>query len=157
MSERSKGQSANQSIMSDFSSGDSEIDLALDIQNKAASHGFDWPEAGPVFDKIIEELGELKHELAKVGKQDLGAIPADLREAISAEFGDVLFACLNLSRFIGVSPQNALQKTNTKFISRFQYIERVLAERGEQVSEVSLTQLDHLWDQAKLLEKNNVQ
>jgi nucleoside triphosphate diphosphatase len=155
MSERNEGKPTNRSIMSGLAQGDSAIELALDIQDKAASHGFDWPEVGPVFDKIIEELNELKQELAKAEGQNQDALPTELREAISAEFGDVLFSCLNLSRFVGVSPQYALQKTNTKFISRFQHIERVLAERGEQVNEVSLTQLDHLWDQAKLLEKNN--
>lgn len=136
----------------------SAIRQALDIQDKAAQHGFDWPEVSPVFDKIIEELEELREEVAKAKKQfensGLESQSASNSE-VKAEYGDLLFSCLNLSRFLGIAPEEALSVTNNKFISRFQFIEKQLQAQGKLMSEESLTSLDQLWELAKKQEKGN--
>ncbi|KZY39175.1 MULTISPECIES: MazG nucleotide pyrophosphohydrolase domain-containing protein [unclassified Oleiphilus] len=150
-----KVKKAQDSILEGASNKDGVLNQALDIQARAAKHGFDWPEIEPVFDKIAEELDELKQEVIKAKAQCKTSTAEDLfkRPEIRAEFGDLLFSCLNLSRFLGVLPQDALQLTNDKFTSRFQFIEEQLGNQGTSVSEVPLTQLDQLWELAKLKEK----
>ena len=108
------------------------------IQDKAASAGFDWEEPGQVLDKVKEELSELEHELEnpEFGK-------------IEAEFGDVLFSMINFSRFIKVDPESALERTNKKFIQRFQYLESEAEKNGESLKDLSLEQMDVYWDRSK--------
>jgi len=135
------------SILSEVNDSDTVLNQSLKIQALAAQHGFDWPDVAPVFDKVIEELNELKYELELLADESPKSNQRQL--AVEAEFGDLLFSCLNLSRFIGADPQTALQRTNNKFISRFGFIERTLKEQGEVMEQVSLARLDQLWDQAK--------
>ncbi len=108
------------------------------IQDKAASAGFDWEEPGQVLDKVKEELSELELELEnpEFGK-------------IEAEFGDVLFSMINFSRFIKVDPESALERTNKKFIQRFQYLESEAEKNGESLKDLTLEQMDVYWDQSK--------
>ena len=108
------------------------------IQDKAASAGFDWEEPGQVLDKVKEELSELEQELEnpEFGK-------------IEAEFGDVLFSMINFSRFIKVDPESALERTNKKFIKRFQYLESEAEKNGESLKDLTLEQMDVYWDQSK--------
>jgi len=108
------------------------------IQDKAASAGFDWEEPGQVLDKVKEELSELEEELEnpEFGK-------------IEAEFGDVLFSMINFSRFIKVDPESALERTNKKFIQRFQYLESEAEKNGESLKDLTLEQMDVYWDQSK--------
>ncbi len=108
------------------------------LQEKASRVGFDWKEAGEVFRKVEEELSELK----------TAARTASLQR-IEEELGDLLFALVNLARFLQVNPEDALRKAITRFITRFQYIEEAMAERGKDLSEASLEEMDALWEEAK--------
>ncbi|WP_299668982.1 nucleoside triphosphate pyrophosphohydrolase [uncultured Polaribacter sp.] len=108
------------------------------IQEKVASVGFDWEEPAQVWEKVQEELSELNEEVEK-----------DHKENIEKEFGDVLFSIINYARFIGVNPENALEKTNKKFINRFQYLEKEAKKAGKNISEMSLTEMDVYWEASK--------
>lgn len=111
---------------------------AIRIQDKARGVGFDWDNKEQVFAKVIEEFGELKEEEAKGEK-----------EQIAAEFGDVLFSMINYARFIGVNPEDALERTNKKFIKRFQYLESESKKEGKVMGEMSLEEMDEYWERAK--------
>lgn len=108
------------------------------IQNRAALNGFDWPEVEPVFDKVEEELKELR-EAFESGDQ----------RHIEEEVGDLLFVAVNLARHLGVRPEQALKAGNRKFIGRFRYIEERVAEQGRTLLDCALAELDRYWDQAK--------
>ncbi|MBL9010232.1 MAG: nucleoside triphosphate pyrophosphohydrolase [Alphaproteobacteria bacterium] len=112
---------------------------ALKLQQRAARVGFDWPDAGHVFAKLDEEIGEVKAALAE------GAPP----EAVEAELGDVLFVVANLARKLGHDPEKALATTNLKFVKRFKKIEELLQIKGETPATSTLEEMDALWDQAK--------
>ena len=108
------------------------------IQDKVAGVGFDWEEPHQVFDKVKEELFELSSEIEK-GTQ----------ENIESEFGDVLFSLINYARFIKVDPESALERTNKKFIKRFQFLEEAAKKEGKQLSEMTLTEMDVHWEKSK--------
>ena len=108
------------------------------IQDKVAGVGFDWEEPHQVWEKVQEELTELNDEI-KNSNQD----------KIEKEFGDVLFSMVNYARFIGVNPENALEKTNKKFINRFQYLEEAAKKEGKQLSEMTLAEMDIHWENSK--------
>lgn len=121
---------------------------AKKIQELAASVGFDWPDIIPVIDKIHEELEELKEEIAQLGQAEkAGEVPVPI--AVQEEFGDLLFACVNLSRFLNVDSEDAIELTNQKFIDRFRYIENRLIQVGRNIEDVPLDELDKLWEEAK--------
>jgi XTP/dITP diphosphohydrolase len=115
---------------------------AYRIQDKARGVGFDWENSEQVWAKVEEEIGELNHELAN------GNTP----EKREGEFGDLLFALINYSRFIDVNPETALERTNRKFIRRFQYLEQEAAKQGRKLHEMTLAEMDMIWNQAKILE-----
>lgn len=108
------------------------------IQDKVRAVGFDWEEPHQVLDKVAEELGELKAELKNANK-----------DKIEAEFGDVLFSMINYARFIGVNPEDALERTNKKFIKRFQYLEQKSKEVGKNLSDMTLAEMDVYWNESK--------
>ena len=108
------------------------------IQNRAASHGFDWPEVLPVFDKVMEELEEVK-EACESGDQ------AHIQE----EVGDLLLVAVNLARHLKVNPEIALRESTKKFSARFHYIERQIQASGRQLRDCELAELDILWHEAK--------
>ncbi len=108
------------------------------IQEKVRNVGFDWEEPSQVWDKVAEEIDEVKFEIGKNNK-----------DAIEAEFGDLLFAVVNAARLYGVSPENALERTNKKFINRFNYLEKKCKERGLNLKEMSLEEMDKIWEEAK--------
>lgn len=110
------------------------------IQDKAKGVGFDWEEPHQVWDKVQEELEELQHEV-KSGNQ----------EKIEGEFGDVLFSMINYARFLNVNPDDALERTNKKFITRFQYLESKAGELGKPLSDMTLAEMDVFWNEAKKL------
>ncbi|RCS27358.1 nucleoside triphosphate pyrophosphohydrolase [Polaribacter sp. WD7] len=112
------------------------------IQDKVAGVGFDWEQPEQVWEKVQEELAELNEEIAKGNQQN-----------IEKEFGDVLFSMINYARFIGVNPENALEKTNKKFINRFQFLEKAAKKEGKQLSEMSLAEMDLYWEKSKALYK----
>jgi len=108
------------------------------IQDKVAGVGFDWEEPRQVFEKLKEELEELQYE---VNVQD--------QTQIEAEFGDVLFSMINYARFLNVDPENALERTNKKFIKRFQYLENKAIEAGKSLRDMTLAEMDVFWEEAK--------
>ena len=111
---------------------------ALKLQQKAAKVGFDWSEAGPILDKIEEEIGELKEAIASGNQKDT-----------EEEYGDLLFALVNLGRHLKLEPESALRGTNEKFRRRFHYIERKLAEQKQTLEDATLDEMEALWQQAK--------
>lgn len=108
------------------------------IQEKVAGVGFDWEKPEQVWGKVQEELGELNEEIKKGNK-----------ESTEKEFGDVLFSMINYARFIDVNPENALEKTNKKFINRFQFLENAAKKEGKNLSEMTLTEMDVHWEKSK--------
>lgn len=108
------------------------------IQDKVAGVGFDWEKPEQVFEKVEEELAELKSEIARGDKN-----------AIESEFGDVLFSMINYARFLKVNPENALERTNKKFIKRFQYLESKAKELKKSLKDMTLSEMDVFWEQAK--------
>jgi XTP/dITP diphosphohydrolase len=116
---------------------------AYRIQEKVKGVGFEWVYSQQVWNKVIEELNELKHEV------DTKAEKARMED----EFGDLLFALVNYARYIGVNPEDALERTNKKFIRRFQFIERESLKDGKNMVDMSLEEMDEYWKKAKMLEK----
>ncbi len=108
------------------------------IQDKVSGVGFDWEEPQQVFEKVKEELDELQQEVS-----------VDNKDKIEAEFGDVLFSMINYARFLKVDPENALERTNKKFIKRFQYIEAKAKEIGKSLKDMTLAEMDVFWEEAK--------
>ena len=112
---------------------------ATRIQEKVKGVGFDWDNKDQVFDKVKEEFSELHHEIKKINNQ----------EKIEKEFGDVLFSMINYARFIGVDPETALERTNKKFIGRFNYLEQEVKTNKKDLMKMSLEEMDLIWDRSK--------
>jgi XTP/dITP diphosphohydrolase len=110
------------------------------IQDKARGVGFDWEHKEQVWDKVQEELDELKVE-----------IEAHDEDRMEAEFGDLLFSVINAARLYGVNPENALERTNRKFIKRFNYLEEKTLKVGRDLKKMSLAEMDEIWEEAKNL------
>jgi len=108
------------------------------IQEKVAGVGFDWEEPQQAWEKVQEELSELNEEILKKNIENT-----------ESEFGDVLFSMINYARFIGVNPENALEKTNKKFIKRFQFLEKSAKKEGKELSDMSLVEMDVYWNESK--------
>lgn len=111
------------------------------IQDKAKGVGFDWDNADQVWEKVLEELNEFKEAKTKEDQEE--------------EFGDLLFSLINYARFKGIHPEDALEKTNKKFIFRFQYLETESAKDGKQMGEMTLNEMDEYWNRAKELKKKS--
>ena len=114
------------------------------LQKRASHHGFDWDDIGPVFDKLNEEVAELKAEIV-VAKNDM----TGNHERITDEMGDVLFAGASLARHLKVNPEQALRDANRKFIARFEVVEQLLREDGKQMEECAVPVLEAYWRKAK--------
>ncbi|MFT4831654.1 MAG: XTP/dITP diphosphohydrolase [Psychroserpens sp.] len=110
------------------------------IQDKVAGVGFNWEKPEQVWEKVQEELGEFQDEV-RSGNTD----------AMEAEFGDVLFSMVNYARFLNINPENALERTNKKFIKRFQYLEEKAKEQGKALKDMTLSEMDVFWEEAKQL------
>lgn len=112
------------------------------IQDKARNVGFDWEEREQVWDKVKEEIGEFQAEVARMDKQKA-----------EEEFGDVMFSLINAARLYKINPDNALEHTNQKFIRRFNYVEAHSIKEGRNLHDMTLKEMDKLWEEAKALEK----
>jgi len=119
------------------------------LQRRAARSGFDWPDIAPVFDKLQEEIGELR----EAWQTAVTSGCADAHDAVEDELGDLLFVCVNLARFMNVNPEEALSRTNHKFERRFRAIEEVLAREGREMEQEPLEALEAIWQSVKGVEK----
>ena len=111
---------------------------AYRIQDKARNVGFDWEEKSQVWDKVFEEFGELKNEIENMDPDNM-----------ENEFGDLFFSLINAARLYDINPENALEHTNQKFIRRFNYLEQETLQKGKNLKEMSLAEMDAIWDEAK--------
>jgi XTP/dITP diphosphohydrolase len=136
-----EGNAVNKTVLAGVPKSLPAVIKAWRIQEKARGVGFDWEKPEQVFEKVKEELAELEQETSVQNHQKT-----------EEEFGDLLFALINYARFINVNPEDALEKTNRKFISRFNYMEEKVRASGKQLSDLSLTEMDVYWNEAKKLE-----
>ena len=149
-----KEKDGNKRVLSGVPSALPSVIKAYRIQDKARNVGFDWEKKEDVWEKVREELAELEQELSK-------PIPADasdeekraIRDAQEGELGDYLFSLINAARLYKLNPDNALEKTNAKFIRRFTYVEEHSIRQGKPLTEMTLAEMDALWNEAKQLEK----
>jgi XTP/dITP diphosphohydrolase len=143
--EQIKLKEGNKSVLGGVPASLPALVKASRIQEKARAVGFDWEEKTQVWAKVEEEMQEFKNEF---NAEDESAID---HEKAEGEFGDLLFSLINYARFININPENALEKTNKKFIKRFQYLEHKAKESGKQLHDMSLAEMDIFWDEAKKL------
>ena len=134
----------NERVLSGVPNSLPSLIKAYRIQDKARNVGFDWKEKEDVWEKVQEELEELKVELAKGDKENS-----------TQELGDFIFSVINAARLYKLNPDNALEKTNQKFIRRFNYVEDHSLKKGKNLKDMSLEEMDKLWDEAKLQEKKD--
>ena len=133
-----KEKGGNRSVLAGVPAALPAIVKAYRVQEKAANSGFDWEKPADVWAKVREEVAEVEAARAAGSSSD-----------VEAEFGDLLFAVINAARLYGVNPENALERTNRKFISRFNYIESAAREAGMKLNDMTLAQMDELWNKAK--------
>ena len=139
-----KEKGGNTSVLSGVPDALPALIKAHRIQDKARSVGFDWEEREQVWDKVQEEFAELKVEINEMDK-----------DKMEAEFGDLLFSMVNAARLYDINPENALERTNRKFISRFNYLESKTITQGIDLKAMSLADMDVIWEEAKKVERNN--
>ncbi len=137
-----KEKGGNKSVLGGVPQSLPSLIKAYRIQDKVSHVGFDWEKAEDVWAKVHEELAELETE-----------IKAGDRDKTEQEFGDYLFVLINAGRLYGINPEDALEKTNRKFMRRFQYIEQKAQEMGKAVDELTIREMDKFWNEAKELEK----
>lgn len=133
----------NKSILSGVPASMPSLIKAYRMQEKAANVGFDWDRREQVWEKVHEEIDELKAELDKGDKVNM-----------EKEFGDFIFSLVNIARFYDINPDNALEQTNKKFRNRFNYVEEHSIKQGRNLKDMTLEQMDELWNKAKRLEKD---
>ena len=135
-----KEKDGNKSVLSGVPAALPSLIKAYRMQDKARHVGFDWEKKEQVWDKVKEEFSELQVEIANLDK-----------DKAEAEFGDLLFSVINAARLYGINPANALERTNQKFLRRFNYLEEHTLKKGIQLKEMSLEEMDVIWDEAKKL------
>lgn len=136
--EKLKLKEGKKSVLEGVPKGLPALVKASRIQDKVKGVGFDWEEPHQVWDKVQEELQELQEEVTSGNLDD-----------IESEFGDVLFSLINYARFLKINPEDALERTNKKFIKRFQYLEGKASELGKPLSDMTLAEMDVFWEEAK--------
>src|ERR1041384_895214 len=136
--EQLKLKEGNKSVLGGVPASLPSMVKAMRIQEKARSSGFDWETKEQVWEKVLEELNEFKNE-AELGNA----------EKIKNELGDLIFSLINYARFINVNPEEALERTNIKFIKRFQYLEEFAIKNGKNLHNMTLAEMDNIWDEAK--------
>lgn len=140
-----KEKDGNKRVLSGVPDALPSLIKAYRIQDKARNVGFDWEDKGDVWKKVHEELGELEQELRKGNKENS-----------TQELGDFLFSVINAARLYKINPDDALEKTNQKFIRRFNYIEEHSIRQGKPLTEMTLAEMDNLWNEAKKQEKDSL-
>ncbi|HPW70854.1 MAG TPA: nucleoside triphosphate pyrophosphohydrolase [Bacteroides graminisolvens] len=135
-----KEKDGNKSVLSGVPAALPSLIKAYRMQDKARHVGFDWEKKEQVWDKVKEEFSELQVEIANLDK-----------DKAEVEFGDLLFSVINAARLYGINPDNALERTNQKFLRRFNYLEEHTLKKGLQLKEMSLEEMDVIWDEAKKL------
>lgn len=143
--EKLKLKEGNKSVLGGVPTSLPALVKASRIQEKARGVGFDWDEKEQVWAKVEEELQEFKDEFNVSGDQEIDV------EKAEAEFGDLMFSLVNYARFININPENALEKTNKKFIKRFQFLESKAKESGKALQDMTLAEMDVYWNEAKKL------
>ena len=138
--EKIKLNEGKKSVLEGVPNGLPALVKANRIQDKVAGVGFDWEKPEQVWEKVQEELEEFQDEV-KQGNVD----------AMESEFGDVLFSMVNYARFLNINPENALERTNKKFIKRFQYLENKAKEQGKALKDMTLSEMDVFWEEAKTI------
>ncbi len=140
---KQKEKDGNKTVLSGVPAALPTLIKAYRIQDKARNVGFDWEERSQVWDKVKEEIGEFEAEVERMDK-----------DKAEAEFGDLMFSLINAARLYKINPDNALERTNQKFISRFKYLEAHTLKQGRQLTDMTLEEMDKLWEEAKQQEKN---
>jgi len=141
--ERIKLKSGNKSVLEGVPKTLPALVKAIRIQDKARGVGFDWEKKEQVWQKVEEEMQEFKREFNAEQNEAINT------ERAMAEFGDLLFSLVNYARFINIDPEEALERTNKKFIKRFQYLEHESAKDGKKMGEMTLAEMDEYWERAK--------
>lgn len=144
--EQLKLKEGNKSVLSGVPKSLPALVKAYRIQDKVKGVGFDWEDKSQVWEKVEEELQEFKEEF---NIEDPSLID---QEKAENEFGDLLFSLINYARFLNINPENALERTNKKFIQRFSYLENKAKEEGKNLKDMTLTEMDVYWNEAKKLE-----
>ena len=135
----------NKSVLSGVPKGLPALVKAYRIQDKVRGVGFDWDDKTDVWKKVEEELAEFKNEFNLADETPVN------QEKAEAEFGDLLFSLINYARHLGINPENALERTNKKFIQRFSHLEKRASENGQNLKEMTLEEMDVYWNEAKKL------
>ena len=135
---KTKEKDGNKSVLSGIPATLPALIKANRIQDKARNIGFDWEERTQVWDKVKEEIAEFQAE-----------IDNDDHDRMEAEFGDLFFSLVNAARLYHINPENALERTNKKFISRFNYLEEKTIKQGRDLHQMSLAEMDAIWNEAK--------
>lgn len=139
--EKLKLKEGNKSVLAGVPVSLPSLVKASRIQDKARAVGFDWEKPEQVWEKVEEEIAELKQEIENNAPMD----------KLEDEFGDVLFSLVNYGRFLKINPEDALEKTNKKFIKRFQYLEQEAGKQGKKLADMTLAEMDVYWNKAKKL------
>ena len=139
--EQLKLKEGNKSVLGGVPASLPSMVKAMRIQEKAKSSGFDWETKDQVWEKVMEELNEFKNEAEKGNA-----------EKMKNEFGDLIFSLINYSRFIDINPEEALERTNIKFIKRFKYLEQNANDNGKKLHDMSLAEMDKIWEESKAKE-----
>jgi len=147
--EKIKLKTGNKSVLEGVPKSLPTLVKAIRIQDKARGVGFDWEKKEQVWQKVEEEMEEFKKEYNGLSNGDSDHQQG--KERAMAEFGDLLFSLVNYARFIGIDPEEALERTNKKFIRRFQYLETESAKDGKKMGEMTLSEMDEYWEKAKAL------
>jgi XTP/dITP diphosphohydrolase len=143
--EKIKLKEGNKSVLGGVPASLPALVKASRIQEKARGIGFDWEHKSQVWEKVEEEMQEFRNEFNVEDESDIDHDKAE------GEFGDLLFSLINYARFININPEDALEKTNRKFIKRFQHLENRARENGKQLQDMTLAEMDIFWNEAKLL------
>lgn len=133
-----KEKGGNKTVLEGVPSALPALIKAYRIQDKARNVGFDWEEKSQVWDKVFEEFDELKNEIENMDPDNM-----------ENEFGDLFFSLINAARLYDINPENALEHTNQKFIRRFNYLEQETLQKGKNLKDMSLAEMDAIWDEAK--------